>query len=68
MLEAQYNANPTVELSKKLADARNKLRAMEQKAQDEALSILSGGSMFGAGDLTGEGDISAVDAEAEVGD
>jgi hypothetical protein len=67
MLEAQYNDNPTVELSKKLADARNKLRAMEQKAQDEALSILSGGSMFGTGDLTGEGDISAVDAEAEVG-
>ena len=68
MLEAQYAANPTVELGKKLADARSKQRAMEQSAEDEALSILSGGSMFGAGDLTGEGDISVADAEAEVGD
>jgi len=68
MLEAQYAANPTVELGKKLADARSKQRAMEQSAEDEALSILSGGSMFGAGDLTGGGDISVADAEAEVGD
>lgn len=68
MLEAQYAANPTVELGKKLADARAQQRNMRDIAEAEALSILSGGSMFGAEDLTGEGDISVADAEAEVGD
>lgn len=68
MLEAQYAANPTVELGKKLADARAQQRNMRDIAEAEALSILSGGGMFGAGDLTGEGDISVADAEAEVGD
>jgi hypothetical protein len=68
MLEAQYAANPTVELGNKLAGARAQQRNMRDIAEAEALSILSGGSMFGAGDLTGEGDISVADAEAEVGD
>ena len=65
-LEARLKSNPTPELITDLADARNRLLAMEQKAQAEALSFLSGGSMFGPVDLTGEGDVSAAALEAEL--